>query len=119
MRYIRYAFLAAVAIVLIVLALANRDLVTLHLLPSDMAGYVGQNFSYQLPQFVIIFLAIVLGLFIGFFWEFLREHKYRAEGRTALRDKQKLESEVKGLKRKTNEGQDDVLALLDDTSLKA
>jgi putative membrane protein len=119
MRYIRYAFLAAIAIVLIVVALANREMVTLNLLPADMAGYVGQNFSYQLPQFVIIFLAIVVGLLIGFVWEWMREHKIRVEGRRANRDKVRLEREVKGLKRKTNEGQDDVLALLDDATSKA
>ena len=119
MRYIRYAFLAAVAVVLIVLALANRDMATLSLLPGDMADYVGQNFSYQLPQFVIIFAAIVLGLLIGFVWEWMREHKLRAEARVVSREKQKLEREVKGLKRKTNEGKDEVLALLDDASAKA
>ena len=119
MRYIRYAFLAAVAIVLIVLALANRDMVTLQLLPGDMASYVGLNFTYQLPQFMIIFLAIVLGLLIGFVWEWLREHKHRAEARSATREKARLEREVKGLKRKSNEGQDEVLALLDDASAKA
>lgn len=119
MRYIRYAFLAAIAIVLIVVALANRDMVTLNLLPADMAGYVGQNFSYQLPQFVIIFLAIVVGLLIGFVWEWMREHKHRVYGRRANREKEKLERQVKGLKRQTKEGQDDVLALLDDVSAKA
>lgn len=119
MRYIRYAFLASIAIALIIVALANRDMVTLNLLPADMAGYVGQNFSYQLPQFVIIFLAIVVGLLIGFVWEWLREHKYRAEGRRAASEKQKLERQVKGLKKKSNEGQDDVLALLDDAAAKA
>ncbi len=119
MRYIRYAFLAAIAVVLIVLALANREVATLSLLPGDLAGYVGQNFSYQLPQFVIIFLSIVIGLLIGFVWEWLREHKLRADARRVEREKNQLEREVKGLKRKTNEGKDDVLALLDDASLKA
>jgi uncharacterized integral membrane protein len=118
MRYIRYAFLAAIAIVLIVVALANREAATLRLLPEDMAGYVGQNFSYQLPQFVIIFLAIVVGLLIGFVWEWMREHKLRSGARQVEREKNKLEREVKGLKRKSNEGKDDVLALLDDASLK-
>jgi uncharacterized membrane protein len=84
-----------------------------------MAGYVGQNFSYQLPQFVIIFLAIVVGLLIGFVWEWMREHKHRVEGRKATREKERLERQVKGLKRQTNDGQDDVLALLDDASAKA
>lgn len=119
MHYLRYAFLAAVALVLIVMALANRGAVTLSLLPDDMAAYAGMNFSYQLPLFVVIFLAIVLGLLIGFVWEWFREHKHRAEARSATRDKKALEREVKGLKRRQNAGKDEVLALLDDTSAKA
>lgn len=119
MRYIRYAFLASIAIVLIVVALANREMVTLQILPGDIAGYVGQNFSYQLPQFVIIFLAIIVGLLIGFVWEWMREHKHRVEGRRATRAKEQLERQVKGLKRKAGEGKDDVLALLDDATSKA
>ena len=119
MRYIRYAFLAAVAVVLIIVALANREMVTLSLLPDGVVSYVGQNFSYQLPQFVIIFLAMVLGLLIGFVWEWMREHKLRVEARAVTREKHMLEREVKGLKRKSNEGKDEVLALLDDATAKA
>ena len=116
MRYIRYAFLAAIAIVLIVVALANRDMVTLNLLPADMAGYVGQNFSYQLPQFVIIFLAIVVGLLIGFVWEWLREYKIRAQVGRKDREVTRLSREVNRLKEEKNEGKDEVLALLDEAS---
>lgn len=119
MRYIRYAFLATVAILLIILAIANRELVTLKLLPAEMVEYVGMNFSYELPQFVIIFLAVGLGFTIGWIWEWMREHKTRVEGRKANRAKEQLERQVKGLKRKTDEGRDDVLALLDDASAKA
>ncbi|MEP5760441.1 MAG: LapA family protein [Litoreibacter sp.] len=116
MRYLRYAFLALVALVLIIMAVANRDMVTLSLLPEDIAGRAGFNFSYQLPQFIIIFLSIALGLLIGFVWEWFREHKLRAEARSVVREKTQLERQIKGMKRKASEGKDEVLALLDDAA---
>ncbi|GFE63094.1 LapA family protein [Litoreibacter roseus] len=114
MRYVKYLFLALVAICLVVVALANRDSVNVQVLPPELSAYLGQPFSYTLPLYLIIFISIVVGLLIGFVWEWLREHKHRAEARAQRREKEKLAREVKGLKRRTNEGKDDVLALLDD-----
>ncbi|PTX54251.1 putative integral membrane protein [Litoreibacter ponti] len=116
MKYLRYLFLALVGICLILVALANRGMVTIKVLPSEMAAYLGQPLSYELPLFVIIFAAIVIGLLIGFVWEWFREHKHRAEARAQRREKEQLAREVKGLKRKNNEGKDEVLALLDDSA---
>lgn len=116
MHYIRYAFLAIVGISLILVALANRTSVELKLLPEEIAAYVGQPLTYQLPLFVVIFGGLVAGLLIGFVWEYFREHKHRVEARTQKREKEKLEREVKGLKSQANEGKDEVLALLDDAS---
>ena len=42
MRYIKYAFLAIVAPALVAVAVANRDIVTLTLLPSGLAALAGQ-----------------------------------------------------------------------------
>lgn len=116
MKYLRYLFLAVVGLCLILVALANRAAVTVKVLPEEMAAYLGQPLSYQLPLFVIIFAAIVIGLLIGFVWEWFREHKHRADARAQRREKEQLAREVKGLKRKSNEGRDEVLALLDDSA---
>lgn len=116
MKYLKYGFLALIAICLLIVALANRAPVELKLLPDDLAGYLGgQPFAYQLPLFLVIFLFIAIGLLIGFVWEWLREHKYRAEGRAQRREKHKLEREVSGLKQQRREGRDEVLAILDET----
>ncbi len=116
MRYIKYLFLAVVAAGLILMALANRSMVELKLFPEELATYLGQPFSYQLPLFVVIFAGIVAGLLIGFVWEWFREHKHRAEARAQKREKERLEREMKGLKREANKGKDEVLALLDDAA---
>lgn len=116
MRYIKYLFLLVVAFCLVVLALANRQSVQVKLLPEEMAAYLGQPITYELPLFVVIFVGIVLGLLIGFVWEWLREHKHRADGRRQKREKEKLQREVKGMKAESGRGKDDVLALLDASS---
>lgn len=113
MRTIRYAFLAALAVVLITVALANRAVVTLALLPPEMAEFLGVDYAVQLPMFVVIFGAIIAGLLIGFFWEWMREHKHRVAASTNRREKERLAREVSKLKvDKAKDEGDEVLALL-------
>jgi len=113
MRYIRYAFLSVLALALITVALANRGVVTLRLMPEEVAGFVPLPNTLELPLFVIIFGGIVAGLLIGFVWEWFREHKGRAEGARARRDVKSLEREVIRLKGDVPGDQDEILALLD------
>ncbi|WP_407494655.1 lipopolysaccharide assembly protein LapA domain-containing protein [Pseudooceanicola sp. MF1-13] len=113
MKYIRYLFLLCLAVVLIAVALANREFVQLQLLPEGLARVIGMNPSTSLPLFVVIFGGVVAGLLIGFVWEWLREHKHRAEVSRKEREVGKLEREVKKLKGEKNQGKDEVLALLD------
>lgn len=111
--YLRYGFLALLALGLVTIALANRDPVVLRLLPEDIATFAGANFVLRVPLFLAVFAGIVLGLLIGFVWEWLREAKLRAQGNRARRDAASLEREVRRLKAPANE-EDDVLALLED-----
>lgn len=116
MRYIRYAFLAAIGLALGAVALANRGFVTLNLLPNGLAEIVGINRHIELPLFVVIFGGIIAGLFIGFVWEWLREHRLRAESARKGSEVRKLEREVSRLKGAAAKGKDDVLAILDQAS---
>lgn len=113
MTYIRLGFWALVALMLIVVGLANRGMVTLRLLPAEMGQMLGLNRAVDMPLFAVIFGAIVVGLLIGFVWEWLREHKHRAEARAKKREVAKLEREVDRLRDEKHEGKDEVLALLD------
>jgi uncharacterized integral membrane protein len=117
MRYIRYGFLGALAVVLISVAMANRALVELRLLPDELATPLGLAWSVQLPLFLVIFAAIIAGLLIGFVWEWLREHKHRAEAARKTGEVRQLKREVNRLKGSARpEEQDEVLALLDEAS---
>ncbi|NVO57115.1 LapA family protein [Rhodobacteraceae bacterium B1Z28] len=116
MRYLRYAFLVTLGIILISVSLANVQSVELKLMPDALAELLGFNLSTSLPLFLIVLGGVVAGLVIGFMWEWLREHKHRRDATTKKSEVRKLEREVKKLKKKQNEGQDEVLALLDEAS---
>lgn len=114
MKYIKYLFLAAIALALVLLALANRDPVTLTVLPHDLAEWVNWNVSITLPLFIVLLGGIVAGLLIGFVWEWFREHKQRAEAKANRKERDRLAREVQALKGDANRGRDEVLALLED-----
>ncbi len=116
MRYLRYAFLGILGIVLISVSLANRQIVELKLMPDALSELLGFNLSTSLPLFIVVLGGVVAGLVIGFLWEWLREHKHRRDATVKKGEVRKLEREVKKLKKKQNEGQDEVLALLDEAS---
>jgi lipopolysaccharide assembly protein A len=113
MRYLKWGLLALLAVVLLTVALANREVVELRLLPVEMAAFLGIDLTIRLPMFLAIFGGIVAGLLIGFVWEWFREHKHRAAASRAQRDKAALEREVSRLKSTDPAPQDDVIALLE------
>ena len=116
MRYVRYLCIVVFAVALISVALANRQVVTLQLLPNDLPFEIAVNPSIELPLFLVILGSIVVGLLVGFVWEWIREYGLRADAAKQAREKRRLEREVKRLTDEKHEGKDEVLALLDKAS---
>ena len=112
-RALRYVFLGLIAIALMVFASANRGLVTLHMLPPDLALLFQTDWQIDAPAFLLVFLGIVIGLFVGFTLEWLREHKHRQLASTKTRQVSKLERELAAMQDQHSLPQDDVLALLE------
>jgi uncharacterized integral membrane protein len=112
MRYLRYAILATLAVVMVTVAIANRGPITLRLLPSELTGLFGFSWQITLPVFVVLLIAVLFGVVLGFVWEWIREHRFRAEAVTQRRAREKLEKEI-GPARSKSTGGDDVLALLE------
>ncbi len=113
MRYLKLAFLVVVGILLLTVLLANREIVTLRLLPAEMGTFLGLSWAIRLPLFLVVVGGVVAGLLIGFVWEWLREHKHRAAAAQARREAARLEREVSKLRAAQPDPQDEVLALLE------
>lgn len=112
-RWLKWVFLALLAVMLVMVAMANRDPVVLRLLPTDFAHFLGLDWTVSIPLFLVIFAGLLGGLLIGFVWEWLREHKHRATASTKLREVSRLERELAALRDAKGQPQDDVLAILD------
>ena len=111
MRYLRYTLVGLLLLCLVIVALANRDPVTLHLIPVVLFAYVPGEPAIDLPLFVVIFASVLFGLVLGFAWEWVREHRHRAAAARAQREAQRLAREVE--KSGKAKPKDDVLALLE------
>ncbi len=117
-RALRTAFLAVLALVLIALALANRETVTLRILPPEAGDFLGFSWSVHLPLFLVIFAGIVLGLLIGFVWEWMREYRIRTTATRQAREVTRLKREVSRLATQKHGPKDEVLALLEEPGRK-
>ena len=117
MKTIRYTFWAVIGLCLILIGLANRDFVTVRAMPKALADLLGLSPDIALPLFVVIFIGVGAGLVIGFLWEWVREHRIRADARGKSREVESLKREVAQLRGAvaTAQGEDDVLALLEKT----
>ena len=112
MRYIRTAVLAALAIVLVTIDLANRGPMTLRLLPESLQPLLGVTWEVTLPVFVVLVLAVGAGVLLGFVWEWVREHKHRSAAVTERRKREDLEKQMKSQAPRQDTG-DDILALVE------
>ncbi len=112
-RVLKYLFLAALMIVLVSVAFANRAPVALRVLPDDLALLFGGNYSVEVPLFLVVFVGIAMGLVLGFAWEWAREHKHRAAAVSGTRQVARLERELAVMKDSTSAPKDEILALLD------
>ena len=81
--------LVPLAIVLIVFAVANREIVTVSLDPFDSAQ---PALSFRMPLFVLIFAFLIVGVLIGGFAAWLRQGRHRRASRA-------LRSDLVGLRR--------------------
>ncbi|MBK4215691.1 DUF1049 domain-containing protein [Paracoccus caeni] len=113
MRAIRLLFVVLLALFLIALALANREIVTLSAFPANFGQFLGGQWTVNLPLFLVIFVAFAGGMLAGLVWEWLREAHIRREARAHRDRAARLESEVGQLRQDHAAPQDEVLAILE------
>ena len=117
MRLLRTLFLIFLAIILVVISIANNETVSLYLLPTDLSSLMGTYISINIPLFLVFFSGIFIGLIIGFVWEWLREYKFRVEANLNEKRLSRAETELSEMHAKDNKG-DDVLTLLEKVEMK-
>ena len=94
-------------------AVSNNQIIEVRILPDNFVGVLGLKSIYSLPFFVILYPTLVLGLLLGFFFEYFRERKYRVKLKQAYKDIKFLQSEKKKLKFRNSDGDSEILNLID------
>jgi putative membrane protein len=112
-RSFRFVVLAVIGAALFVFALANRGSVKVQILPQEASGLLPFENAYVLPLFVVMFAGILLGLLLGFVWEWIREHRQRADAAQQKREARTLKRENEKLRAERGDDKDDVLTLLE------
>ena len=112
MRYLRYLFSSLIAVALVSIALANLELIELSLLPLVLADSFEFQIQFKAPLFIIIISCIAVGLFIGFFWEWLRSTKKRLSSTSDRRKLAHLSQEIAELKSIDDKDEDEEDVLL-------
>lgn len=103
-RIIKIVILVPVAVILIVLTVANRHDVTFALNPFNPADKV---VAATAPFFVFLYVALIIGVIIGSFATWLAQGKYRKRARTGEREAVRWQAEAEKQKQaRQDTGQD-------------
>ena len=94
-RFLKALILLPIAILVVLLAVANRAPVTLSLDPFSQEA---PEFSTQLPLFAVIFAAVMLGVVIGGTASWLAQGKNRKARRRLRRETNTLRHETERLR---------------------
>ncbi len=86
-RIVVVVILVPIAIVLVALAVANRQLTAFTLDPFNPGNAA---LTLQLPLFVLLFLTLIAGMVIGGAAAWLKQGRYRKEARVKRREVQNL-----------------------------
>lgn len=99
-KIVLYALLVPLALVLILFAVANREIVTVSFDPFDSAQ---PALSVKLPLFVLFFIFLTLGVTIGGFAAWLRQSRHRRTARALRGDLAGLRHEIEILNARLDE----------------
>jgi len=104
MRTIKLIVLGFLAVMLVLLGVANMAAVDLHLLPPAL---VGERYSLTgVPLAVVVLASILLGVFVGQIREWFRERRHRATAAEKRREIAELRDEIAELRQKLGDEDD-------------
>lgn len=79
--------LVPLAVVIVMFAVANRQIVTVSFDPFDS---VNPAFAMKAPLFIVIFVLVAVGVLVGGVAAWLRQHKWRVRARHAEAEAREL-----------------------------
>jgi uncharacterized integral membrane protein len=95
-KLIAVLILVPLAIVIVVLAVANRQGVTISLDPISQA----RTLAVTLPLFLVILISLTLGVIVGGVAAWLKQSKWRRHARHAQAELRALRGEVEALRQR-------------------
>jgi hypothetical protein len=90
-KFITVFVLIPLAVVIVMFAVANREVITISFDPFDSAN---PAVALKLPLFILVFVLVGLGVLVGGIAAWLRQSKWRARARRAEADVRRLRNEL-------------------------
>jgi uncharacterized integral membrane protein len=94
-RFVSLFVLLPIAVVVIVLSVANRDIVSFSL---DPIGGAAAGWAVEAPMFVFLFAAVALGILIGGAATWFRQGRWRHAARIERANAERLRRETADLR---------------------
>lgn len=95
-KFVSWLIWLPLAIVFVVIALANKEKVTFSL---DPTSKVDPIFAIDIPLFLLLFASIVLGIVLGGIGAWLNQSKWRRAARDARYEMTQIRAEVSEMRR--------------------
>jgi uncharacterized integral membrane protein len=90
-KFIVIAVLVPLAILVVMFAVANREIITVSFDPFDS---VAPTLAFKMPLFMLIFALVTVGVVVGGIAAWLKQHKWRMRARRAEAEARDLRSRL-------------------------
>jgi uncharacterized integral membrane protein len=90
-KFVAIAILVPLAIIIVMFAVANREIITVSFDPFDS---VHPALALKLPLFILIFALVAVGVLVGGIAAWLKQHKWRTRARRAEADARDLRARL-------------------------
>ena len=90
-RFVSLVILIPLAVVIVMFAVANREIITVSFDPFDSAN---PAYALKTPLFILIFVLVAVGVVVGGVAAWLRQHKWRMRARRAEAEARELRAKL-------------------------
>jgi uncharacterized integral membrane protein len=92
MRFLKFVLLLPIVAAVVLVALGNRQIVTLHLHPFQ--DIEQPEHTLDVPLYLVMLVAVMIGVVIGGFATWLEQGRHRAAARRARAEVKRLTAEI-------------------------